>query len=203
MKIVRVASPKFLLWKFLMGPGDVKEFNRREMERNTTAPASVLAAINNTTELPFDKLVTLNSVAVFVSGRFHFIKDGYQPTLKVRGDGGDSWAFSTTGGGFKLVGLDDINVYHCLLPRDRKSRFWNRQLYHLLPGTDYEREHFARPADVNYFLYLADGEVSINGLNIEGPQFFEVGVGDPHDQLEIVARRDSLLLKLWLDAADL
>ena len=86
MKVTRTGWDQFIVWRFQMEPGDIKDFQQREMERNLEMP-EVVRAMAEGIPMEFEKTVTLNSIAVFVNGKFEFRKDGYPPTIKTRGNG--------------------------------------------------------------------------------------------------------------------
>jgi len=198
MKIFKTAFDHFLVWRFVLDKGETKEFNKKEMDRNLEAPASIRATAENL-PYPVDKLVTLNSIAVFVHGQFYFHKDGHEPTLKMRGDGGDSVALGTEVNHFSLHSMEDNSEYHCILPRDRRPRFWPRKLTHLIPGTlDYVE--IPGTEKLNQYIYLAHGEVQINGKRHIGHKFMTIpfGTGARH----IKAITDSLVLRIWLNQED-
>ncbi len=103
----------FLVWVFKMNAGERK----------------VLKSIETTRGLTDHGPHTLNSISVFTKGSFHTIRDGLPPVLHKSGTGGARFLEAKSMMGHALVALEDGSEYHCITPRDKTPRFWDRLVY--------------------------------------------------------------------------
>jgi len=99
---------QFLVWIFRMQMGERKKLKPIEIHRglDTHGPT------------------TLNVIPVFTQGKFEFLPNGY---VYEAGMGGFRWIEGESQN-CSLVALEDNSEYHCITPRDREARFWNRQV---------------------------------------------------------------------------
>lgn len=112
MKRKIIKSDQFLVWVFTMNNGEVKHFDPREITRGLTNYG------------PF----TMNAISVFTKGKFATYRDGRDPYISEPGTRPARYVDADSLKGFKMEALEDGSEYHCILPRDKTARFWNRHL---------------------------------------------------------------------------
>jgi hypothetical protein len=103
---------RFLVFVFTMNRGERKDMSPEEVNRGLTDHGPQ----------------TLYTIPVVTRGRFCVVRSNHQPLFLGPGDGGFSILDGDGLSGLACVALEDGSEYHCIMPRDRKAKFWNRRV---------------------------------------------------------------------------
>lgn len=162
---------QFLVWVFFMDKGDVKTFSGNEITRNLDTFGDM----------------TINSITVFIKGRFVTHLDGQPPRYSTPGMGGERFVVANSFKGFRLEALEDGCEYHCILPRDHKPRFWNRKV-------EIVNANWRHDIPANRYVYVASGHLKYANTHMTQYSLF-------HTKLDISAAtlQESIIATMWLD----
>lgn len=195
MELKRYIDKNFLIVRFKLGLGEVKEIHTSEIVRNgkdQSVASSLRLGING---IPTEKIITPRAITVIVSGKIIHKRPGAIDQVYVTGDGAWDWAFEPESENEvrQFVGGEDNTEYHCIQPRDIHCK-WKAKIHSLMTDQEIQIEETDK---FKQAIYVCKGSIRINDtIELKTPGIIDV---TPGKKIDVTALENSMIVELWID----